>query len=159
MPSARLKQLLDEHHIRYVSVVHSLAYTAQEIAALVHVPGRAMAKSVVVLLDDALALAVIPASLQVDLTALKKLAGAAKIELASERDFRTAFPDCETGAMPPFGTLYGLPTYVDERLRGDEICFNAGSHRELLRLPWADFERLEAPILGNIATTIRHAAA
>jgi len=97
-------------------------------------------------MDDALAMAVLPASYHVDLTRLKAAAGANTIAVATEREFRSQFPDCETGAMPPFGNLYGIPVYVDETLTDDEeIAFNAGSHHELIRLPYADFERLVGP--------------
>lgn len=155
MPSARLKEYLDANGVKYVSVIHSVAFTAQEIASLAHIPGRDLAKTVMLFIDDALAMAVVPASAQVSLSRLKELANAGTITLASEPEFRNAFPDCETGAMPPFGNLYGMPVYVDETVRGDEIVFNAGSHRELLRVPWMDFQRLVKPIFGRFATALQ----
>ena len=100
----------------------------------------------IVKLDGALAMMVLPASFQVDLTALRRAVGVREAELASEREFKQHFPDCETGAMPPFGNLYGIPVYVDETLTEDqEIAFNAGSHYELIRLAYADFDRLVHP--------------
>jgi len=95
---------------------------------------------VIVKLDDVMAMAVLPASLHIDLAQLRAATGAKAIALASEPEFKSKFPDCETGAMPPFGNLYGLAVYADQSLAADkEIAFNAGSHNELIRLPFADF--------------------
>jgi Ala-tRNA(Pro) deacylase len=148
----RLKEFLDSQRIKYVVISHSVAYTAQGIAALTHIPGKELAKTVVVRIDGKLALAVVPASCQVDLALLKTATRATTIALASELEFRTSFPDCETGAMPPFGDLYDMATFVDERLSRDkEIAFNAGTHRELIRLAWDDFERLAKPSVLKLA--------
>lgn len=153
MPVSKFKEYLDSRQVRYVSIAHSTAYTAQEIAALTHIPGQELAKTVMVKLDDALAMAVLPASFQVDLELLKAAAGANSARLASEADFRASFPDCETGAMPPFGNLYGIAMYVDESLTRDhEIAFNACCHRELVRLAYADYERLVQPKVATFAT-------
>lgn len=152
MPVEKLKNFLNENQIRFVCVSHSPAFTAQEIAASAHIPGKELAKTVMVELDGAMAMAVLPASYQVDLEALKTLAGAEQIELASELRFQSLFPGCEPGAMPPFGNLYGLPVYVAEALTEDEeIAFNAGSHTELVRLSYADFARLVEPVVGSFA--------
>jgi Ala-tRNA(Pro) deacylase len=159
MPSQRLKQYLDSEGVRYVSVTHSLAYTAQEIASIAHVPGRDLAKTVMVFLDGALAMAVLPANRHVSLGRLETLAGAKTVRLATEPEFRTAFPDCETGAMPPFGNVYGLPVYVDMSVRHEEIIFNAGTHRELIRMAYADFAKLARPVIGDFAADARQAAA
>jgi Ala-tRNA(Pro) deacylase len=146
MPLASLREYLDKHHIKYVVISHSPAYTAQGIAALSHIPGRELAKTVVVKLDGESVMAVLPASFQVDLKLLKKETKAKSVELASEDEFKDRFPECETGAMPPFGNLYGIEVFVDESLAKDqEIAFNAGSHRELIRLAWEDFQRLAEP--------------
>jgi Ala-tRNA(Pro) deacylase len=148
MPLNKLRAFLDENHIRYVVHSHSKAYTAQGIAAIAHIPGKELAKTVVVKLDGALGMAVLPASFQVDLIALKKAVGVQEAELASEREFKKHFPDCETGAMPPFGNLYGIPVYVDFTLTYDkEIVFNAGSHHELIRMSYSDFEKLVKPMV------------
>ena len=148
MPLGKLKEFLDRQNIRYVSVAHSTAYTAQQIAALTHVPGKEMAKTVILRMDDALAMAVLPASYQVDIAALKAASGAKTIRLASEAEFKDRFPDCETGAMPPFGNLYGMAVFAEESLSKDkDISFNAGSHNELVRLSWDDFQRLVKPTL------------
>lgn len=146
MPLTSLKQYLDENNVRYVVISHSPAFTAQGIAALAHIPGRELAKTVIVKLDGNLALSVLPASLHVNLSALKRGTGAKIVELASEDDFRDRFPDCETGAMPPFGNLYGMDVFADESLTRDkEIAFNACSHRELIRLSWNDYQTLVNP--------------
>jgi Ala-tRNA(Pro) deacylase len=149
---ARLKEFLDSNHVKYVTVSHSLAYTAQGIAALTHTPGKELAKTVIVKMDGQLAMAVVPASAHVGLSLLKGATGAKAVELASEFEFKDRFPDCETGAMPPFGNLYGMKVFADEGLiRDPEIAFNAGSHRELMRLSWSDFQRLASPVVIRLA--------
>jgi Ala-tRNA(Pro) deacylase len=141
-----LKQFLDENNIKYVTVTHSTAYTAQEVAALTHTKGKDFAKTVMVMLDGMLAMTVVPASYQVDMSRLKEGSRANTVALASESEFRTRFPGCETGAMSPFGNLFDMEVFVDESLTKDlEITFNAGSHNELIRLPYEDFERLVKP--------------
>ena len=153
MSLTRLKAFLDTYNVQYVVISHSVAYTAQGIAALTHIPGKELAKTVVVKIDGKLAMAVVPASCHVDLMRLKQATSASNVQLASEDDFREKFPDCETGAMPPFGNLYGMEVFVDESLSEDkEVAFNAGSHRELVRMSWADLERLVQPRLLKIAT-------
>lgn len=152
MAAARLKNYLDSQRVKYTSITHSLGYTAQEIASVAHIPGREVAKTVMVYADDRLVMAVVPASLQVSLSRLRDAIGASTVTLASEREFREAFPDCETGAMPPFGNLYNLAVYMDESLLADrEIAFNAGTHRELIRLSYDDFERLVHPKVASFA--------
>ena len=146
MHLTKVKAFLDANDVKYVVISHSKAYTAQGIAAVSHISGKELAKTVIVKLDGDLAMAVLPASYQVDLIALKHATGVREAELASEREFKRHFPDCETGAMPPFGNLYGIPVYVDETLtEDDEIAFNAGSHHELIRMTYADFDRLVRP--------------
>jgi Ala-tRNA(Pro) deacylase len=148
MHLSKVKAFLDAHDAKYVVISHSRAYTAQGIAALSHIRGRELAKSVMVKLDGNLAMAVLPASYQVDLEALRRATGVRNAELATECEFKRHFPDCETGAMPPFGNLYGIPVYVDETLTQDlEIAFNAGSHYELIKMSYTDFERLVKPMV------------
>ncbi|MFZ0292200.1 MAG: YbaK/EbsC family protein [Candidatus Sulfotelmatobacter sp.] len=152
MSLTTLKQFLDTKQIKYIVISHSVACTAQGIAALVHMPGKELAKTVIVKIDGALAMAVVPASRHVDLPLLKHAVGAKSVELASEADFKDRFPDCETGAMPPFGNLYGMQVIADEALTKDkEIAFNAGTHRELMRLTWADFAALAQPKITKIS--------
>ncbi len=146
MPVQRLKDFLDEHHVKYVTVSHSPAYTAQEIAASAHIKGKDLAKTVMIKIDGEMAMAVLPASFQVDLYMLMDVFDAEKIELASEDEFKDLFGQCELGAMPPFGKLYGLDVYVARELaEDDEIAFNAGSHTELVKLAYEDYVRLAQP--------------
>jgi Ala-tRNA(Pro) deacylase len=158
MPLSKLREFLDSHRIKYLVISHSLAYTAQGVAALAHVSGKKLAKTVIVRIDGILVMAVIPASEHVDLDQLRKLTGANAVEIASERDFKDAFPDCETGAMPPFGNLYDMAVYADTTLaQQEEITFSAGSHRELVRMRWVDLARLVNPTVERLS--YRHAAA
>lgn len=153
MPARKLKDLLDSHNVKYVTMTHSTAYTAQEIASLAHVRGDEFAKSVIVTIDGVMIMAVLPASYHVDLSLLKAAANGNQITLASETEFRDRFPECETGAMPPFGQLYGMPVFVDESLTKEkEIVFNAGSHHELIRLSYDDFARLVRPTVAKFST-------
>jgi Ala-tRNA(Pro) deacylase len=153
MSLARLQEFLDSHNIKYVVISHSVGYTAQGIAALTHISGKELAKPVIVKLDGALAMVVVPAASQVDLSRLKSVTGATNAVLATEQEFKDKFPDCETGAMPPFGNLYDLPVLADDSLTRDkEIAFNAGSHRELVRMAWDDFEKLVKPRMARFAT-------
>jgi Ala-tRNA(Pro) deacylase len=146
MLSATLKQFLDQHRVRYITVHHSPAFTAQEIAASAHISGYELAKTVIIKVDGKMAMAVVPAPQHVDLTHLEDLIGAGKVELATESEFRQRFPECELGAMPPFGALYEMDVYVAERLADDEyIAFNAGTHTELIRMRYRDFDRLVNP--------------
>lgn len=146
MPLSKIREYLDSHNVKYLVISHSIAYTAQGIAALVHLSGKKLAKTVIVKIDGVLAMAVVPASLHVDLDLLRSTAGALNVELATEQEFQKAFPDCETGAMPPFGNLYDMPVYADQGLAAyEEITFTAGTHRELLRMAWADMVRLVQP--------------
>ncbi len=154
MPAQKLKDFLDRHNIKYVTISHSFAYTAQEIAASAHVAGKELAKTVMVKIDDKMAMAVLPASHKVNFDLLKRAAGASKVELANEQEFRDMFPESEVGAMPPFGNLYGMEVFVDEILSQDEeIAFNAGSHTELIKLAYRDFESLVKPKATKFAAS------
>jgi Ala-tRNA(Pro) deacylase len=156
MPLSKLKNFLDTHQIKYLTISHSVSYTAAGIAALTHTPGRELAKTVIVNMDGTLAMAVVSANQHVDFAALKEATGTGRVELAGEDEFKEKFPDCEPGAMPPFGNLYGLPVFADESLARDkEITFNAGSHRELVRIAWQDFATLVRPRLLRLALAKR----
>ncbi len=151
MTLSRSRKFLDTYNIPYLILSHAIAYTAQGTAALTHISGKELAKTVIVRMDGKLAMAVVPASSHVDLAVLKRSAGAHAVELAAEHEFSYMFPDCETGAMPPFGNLYGMAVYADESLAlSHEITFNAGTHRDLLRMDWADFVRLVQPEIVQI---------
>jgi Ala-tRNA(Pro) deacylase len=146
MPAKKLKDYLDRQGIKYVSIVHSTAYTAQEVAASAHVPGKEMAKTVIVELDGEMAMAVLPADQKVIVEDLREITGSDRVKFASEAEFEKRFPDCEPGAMPPFGNLYGMDVYAAESLsENNEIAFNAGSHTEVIKMSYLDFERLVQP--------------
>ena len=148
MPIRKLKEYLDGNKIKYVTISHSSAYTAQEIAASAHVPGKKLAKTVLIKIDGKMAMAVLPASDKVDFDLLKETIGNENIRLAYEQEFMDKFPDCEIGAMPPFGNLYGMNIYVAKSLTEDEeIAFNACSHSELIKMSYKDFEKLVKPII------------
>ena len=152
MPVKKLKDFLDSNKIKYMTIKHSPAYTAPEIAGSAHIPGKELAKTVIIKVDGKMAMAVLPASQRVNFDLLKKITGASKIDLASEQEFKDLFPECDVGAMPPFGNLYGMEVFVDESLLEDEeIAFNAGSHTELIRLAYKDFERLVKPKIGKLS--------
>jgi len=153
MPVQKLKQFLDDNGVRYVTIQHSPTFTAQEIAASAHIPGKELAKTVMVKIDGKMAMAVLPASFKVDMEKLKVATEAGTVELAGEQEFKDMFPACEIGAMPPFGNLYAMDVFAAEVLAEDEeIAFNAGSHTELIRLAYADFERLVQPKVVKIST-------
>jgi Ala-tRNA(Pro) deacylase len=153
MPVRKLKEFLDRERVKYVSIRHSPAYTAQEVAQSAHITGKELAKTVIVELDGKLAMAVLPASRKIVLPDLREVTGADEVRFVSEDEFKMVFPDCETGAMPPFGNLYGLEVYVAEDLTAnEEIAFNAGSHTEVMRLAYRDFERLVRPKVMSFTT-------
>lgn len=153
MPGKKVKQFLDEHHVAYQTIPHTRAFTAQGVAASAHIPGRELAKTVMIKVDGEMAMAVLPASYRIDFERLASSIGADRVELATEEEFRQLFPDCEVGAMPPFGNLYGMEVYVTESLAEDEqIAFNAGSHTELIQVPYEDFERLVKPKVLKFST-------
>lgn len=146
MPVNRLKSYLDENNIKYITINHSKAYTAQEIAASAHIKGKQIAKTVVLKINGKIALAVLPASYAIDFDLLKEALETENVRLANEQEFKDKFPECEVGAMPPFGNLYGLDVFVAASLVEDEeIAFNACSHTELMRLDYNDFEKLVKP--------------
>lgn len=146
MPVKKLIEFLDENNVRYITIRHSTAFTSQEIAAKAHISGNKLAKTVMIKIDGKMAMAVLPASNDIDFDSLKAIFGTRNVLLATEPEFKNRFPDCEVGAMPPFGNLYGMEVYAAESLTQDkEIAFNAGSHTELIRLSYADYERLVKP--------------
>lgn len=146
MPAHRLQHFLEDRHVRFDTIAHPVAYTAQEVAASAHISGSELAKTVMVKLDDRIAMVVIPASMRINFELLHQATGAQRAELAHEWEFKNLFPECELGAMPPFGNLYGIEVYVDHSLAADrEIAFSAGTHTEVIRMPYRDFERLVRP--------------
>lgn len=155
MPVQQLRELLDGYGIAYECIRHPTVYTAQEIAAAAHIPGRELAKTVMIKADGRMIMTVLPASQRVDLGLLKEVLGARMVELAREQEFKDLFPGCTVGAMPPFGNLYGMDVYVEENLTGDErITFNAGSHTEVMRMAYKDFARLVNPKVAKFARPV-----
>jgi Ala-tRNA(Pro) deacylase len=148
MPTQKLKDFLDSNNVKYVTLSHSKAYTAHEIAASAHIPAKELAKIVMVKVDGKMVMTVLPSSHKVDLVQLKDSLKAKTVELATEDEFKDLFPGCSLGAMPPFGNLYGMDVLVAKRLTEDkEIAFNAGTHTELIKLDYNDFEKLVKPKL------------
>lgn len=146
MTAKILKDFLDSHHVKYVSIDHSPSYTAQEIAAVAHVSGKQLAKTVIVKAGGKFVMVVLPATEHINFTELREFLGVNDIDLARESDFKAKFPECEVGAMPPFGNLYDMEVLVSNRLVDqDQIAFNAGSHSELLRMSFRDFDKLVKP--------------
>lgn len=146
MPINQLKNYLDSHHIEFISISHSSAYSAQKIAASAHVPGKEMAKTVIVKIGDDLVMAVLPANYKIDFERLARAMNVKTVRLATEEEFRGEFPDCQVGAMPPFGNLYNMDVYITQSLAQNvEIAFNACSHRELIKMKYADYDKLVNP--------------
>jgi Ala-tRNA(Pro) deacylase len=154
MPATKLKEFLDSRGAKYVSIQHSPAFTAQEIAQSAHIAGRDFAKTVIVRMDGDLAMVVLPANRKIILSDLREMMLSERLELATEDEFRARFPDCEVGAMPPFGILYGMPVYLSKSLADEaEIAFNAGSHREIIKMPFEEYAELAQPTVMDFVTT------
>jgi Ala-tRNA(Pro) deacylase len=148
----RLEEYLHSQHVPFQVQQHKRSYTAQEVAESEHIPGKMVAKMVMVFADESMVLLVLPASYVVDFSWAESALGAKRLRLASETEFAAAFPDCEIGTMPPFGNLYGLPVYVDSSLTEDEtIIFPAGTHTETMSVRFADFQRVVRPTIGEFA--------
>jgi Ala-tRNA(Pro) deacylase len=149
MPLQKLIDYLEENQVRFTRIIHSTAYTAQVIAHRAHISGNMLAKTIVLKdSDNKYIMAVLPANYQIDIEKVSHIHGK-KLELATEDEFRNLFPSCETGGMPPFGNLFGLPVYASESLaKTEEIVFNAGNHRELLQMHFEDFNRLVKPVIA-----------
>ena len=152
MPLKKLRNFLDENNVKYTTISHSKAYTASQVAHSAHISGKDLAKTVMIIVDGRMAMAVLPANNQVDFDLIKDAIGVKPITLANEEEFRSFFPKCEVGTMPPFGNLYGMEVYVDKSLAKDhEIAFNAGSHTELIQMAYEDFDRLVMPYVIEFA--------
>lgn len=159
--SPTLKKYLDENQIRYEVTTHPEAYTSQEIAATLHKSGKRLAKVVMVRAEDQWAMCVLPAHELIDIGRLETILGSRKIRLATEEEFKTLFPDCDVGAMPPFGNLYNnIPVYLDERLaQYDQFYFEGGSHTETVTMSMADYRRLVGPKIALFGRFSRPKAA
>lgn len=155
MATKRLIDYLEIHRIDYRRVPHSRAYTAQEVAAAAHIPGREIAKTILIKVEGRMVMMVLPATERLNMRQLRKTFRTDNVELASEQEFKSLFPECELGAMPPFGNLYGMEVYVSSSLSEDaEIAFNAGSHTEAVQLAYKDFETLVHPRVVPTETSI-----
>jgi len=153
MLAKSLKMYLEDQHVQYSTISHKATYTAQEIAAAAHIPGKNLAKTVMVKLDGKMAMAVLPAAYNVSFPLLKEATGATEIGLASEDEFKGLFSEFEIGAMPPFGNLYGLEVFVAKSLAEDtEIFFNAGTHSDLIKMTYETFARLVQPKVLRFST-------
>ena len=151
----RVREYLETNQVPYTHCTHRLAYTAQEVAAAQHVPGREMAKTIVVAAEGRYVLIVLPAVMKLDMKALREELPFKHIQLATEKEFLTLFPDSEIGAMVPFGNLYDLAVYADKSLTSnEEIVFNAGTHIDTIRMKYRDFERLVKPNVISAATRL-----
>ena len=152
MAMRRIKEFLDGNKVKFSVISHPPAYTAQEVAASAHIPGRDLAKTVIIRVDATLAMAVVPASREVDMVLLRKAAGAERVGLADKSDFAERFEGCQLGTMPPFGNLFGMDTYVDRALATEEyIAFNAGTHTDVIAMRFNDYRRVAHPKLVHIA--------
>jgi Ala-tRNA(Pro) deacylase len=153
MPAMKLKNYLDRRNVRYDTIRHSPAFTTPEVAESAHIPGRIMAKTVMIEIDGEPAMAVLPSNQRVLVDDLCELAGTEDIRLVHEEEFKDLFPDCEPGAMPPFGNLYNMPVYLSPDLADQsEIAFNAGSHTEVIRMGFHDYDQLVRPNVVRFTT-------
>jgi Ala-tRNA(Pro) deacylase len=149
--SRTLEAYLDEHHVKYITLRHSAAYSAHELAAMLHVADRELAKTVIVKADDEPVMVVLPANCRIDFHLLKEELRAKTVQMASEDELSDILPDCELGAMPPFGNLFGLPVYVARPLTADEeLVFNDGTFATAIRMSYHDFDRLVQPQVIDI---------
>lgn len=153
MPATKLKEFLNRRGIRYESIEHSPAFTAPETAASVHVTGRDFAKTVMIWIEGELAMIVLPANRKIVLSDLRDMLDCPDVHLATEAEFQNHFPDCEIGAMPPFGNLYGVPAYVSQELASQrQVAFNAGTHHEVIKMSFDDFVASAEPIVLDFMT-------
>jgi len=148
----KLRVFLDENHAEYTHTVHSLAYTAREVAAAEHLPAREVAKAVVIHGDEGYHMLVLPASKLVDFQEVRLALGLSHARMVPETELNRLFPDCELGAMPPIGNLYGIQVYLDSGLASEDmITFNGGTHRDVVHMTTREFRRLVRPTIVSLA--------
>ncbi len=151
----KLRNLLETNHAPYTQTTHPTAFTAREVASAEHLPAREVAKTVVIFGDGGFHMIVLPANRVVDLQEVRLALGLTHVRLATEDELAKLFPDCELGAMPPFGGLYGIPVYFDGSLTGeDTIAFNAGTHRDVVHMRTGDYQNLAQPVVVSLARTM-----
>lgn len=152
MATRRIREFLDGNHVQYVTISHSPAYTASQVAESIHIPGKSLAKVVVVAADRRLAMVVVPATKDVDMIRLQEEIRSNDVRLADEAEFATRFEGCKLGAVPPFGNLFGVDTYLDRSfLTASHIAFNAGTHTDVIVMDFADYVRLARPRIAPIS--------
>ena len=148
----KLRVFLDGSGAEYTHTVHSIAYTAREVASAEHLPAREVAKTVVIHGDTGYHMLVLPANRLVDFQEVRDVLGFTHARMVPETELARLFPDCELGAMPPFGNLYGMPVYLDSGLAAEEmITFNAGTHRDVIHMRTSEFRKLVQPTLISLA--------
>lgn len=148
----RCQRYLKQHGIRYSHSIHSPAYTARETASAERMPSHSLAKVVVYAGDNGYGMLILPADYMADLREVCRLLGLAEVRLATESELAELFPDCEIGAMPPFGNLFQMPVLVDECIAtGQFIAFNAGTHRDVIHMSVSDFHNLVNPLVAAFA--------
>ncbi len=153
MTTRSIKEFLDRNSVSHSCIPHPQTYTAQRTAQVTHIKGMELAKTVVVKIDGKACMAVLPAHYHIDLEKLKAATGAQRLDIAREEDLQKLFPDCETGAMPPLGNLYGMDVWVQEDLTRDEqIAFNAGTHTEVIRMSYRDYDELVHPTVADFSS-------
>ena len=156
----RIREYLDEHKVPYEWLPHPPAYTAQEVAHSLHVSGKRLAKTVILDADGRLVMAVLPASHRLEVAKLKEALNAKRLEMLPESDLAELFPDCDLGAIPPFGNLYGMDVWLDRSLaESDEIVFTAGTHHDAVRVKYADYSALVKPFLRRFSEIVKSVAA
>ncbi len=156
MKECRVKDFLRKSHVTFSCINHPLTFTAQRTAHAAHIPGQELAKPVIIKVKGQLVMVVLSANQKLNLRMLKNIYKTEDVELAREMDFISAFPDCEVGAMPPFGNLYGLEEIISRDLAKDEdIVFNAGTHTELIKMKYNDFEKLVSPRVLDFKIKLR----
>ncbi len=152
MPLTKIETFLRDNDVSFNKIVHHKTFTAQRTAADTHISGKEIAKTVIMHIDDQMSMVVLPGDMLIDFELLKYATGAKKVRLSSEMEFKDMFPNCEVGAMPPFGNLYGIPVFVAEALTQDIfIAFNAGTHSLLIQMKYKDYQRLVKPTVLKIA--------
>jgi Ala-tRNA(Pro) deacylase len=151
----RMEKYLRENGVGFEVKTHSQAFTMQEVAAALHVPGSQVAKVVIVCADDKKVMLVLPAPYRMNIDLVRAVVDAKKARLAKEEEFSDLFPDCATGAMPPFGNLYGVPVYVDRSMAEEpDMVFRVGTHREAIKISYTDFVRLVQPVVADFSWQI-----
>lgn len=154
MATNPVKAFLDQQGVKYVAIQHSPAFTASEVASSAHVAARDFAKTVIVKIDGVPAMLVLPATRRIVIPDLREMFESEQVKLATESEIRRWFPDCEVGAMPPFGHLYAMKVFVAASLaHEEEIAFNAGTHTEVIKMSYADWDRLVKPLVIDLVTT------